>query len=321
MPVALSISELEVSLPVVGGFWRRRRGTIRPVAGVNLELAAGETVGLVGESGCGKSSLARAVAGLGPVSGGTVRVAGQELTALRGRDLRRARRAIQMVFQDPHASLNPRLTVEATLGEAVSAGCQLSRGKRTRRVERLLHEVGLTARLRFAYPHELSGGQRQRVSIARALAASPSVIVADEPTSALDVPVQARILNLLRHVQQLHGLAILLISHDLHLIRRVSRRVTVMYLGHVVEVFRVDSARAPLHPYARALVEAAPSLRDGLAGRPALIPEGEAPSLLEPPAGCPYHPRCPLRRRACTTALPVLQMAGPEHLVRCPFVT
>ncbi len=305
--------------------WRVRRGwfraaTIEPVAGVSLQLAAGETLGLVGESGCGKSTLARAVAGLLPVASGRIELDGVDLVSLRGAALRRARRRVQLVFQDPARSLDPRQTVAAVLAESLAAAGRPGGAERDAEALRLLAEVGLDASLAPCYPHELSGGQRQRVAVARALAVRPRVLIADEPTSALDVPVQARVLNLLRGLQQRHGLGLLLISHDLHLVRSVCHRLAVMYLGRVVEELPVDPSRQPRHPYSRALAAATPSLRAGLAGTAPQVPGGEPPSFLDPPTGCPYHPRCPQREAGCLEALPPLLEAGPDHRLRCPVV-
>lgn len=316
-----------------------RGGLITPVAGVSLELAAGESLGLVGESGCGKSTLARALAGLVPVWSGRVAVAGRVLSELQGSDLRAARRAVQLIWQDPLGALNPRQTVGAALAEAVAAGGVRGRSACTSQMFRLLAECDLPEQVLAAYPHELSGGQRQRVVIARALAVSPRVVVADEPTSALDLSVQARILALLLRARRERQLALLLISHDLGLIRRSCERVAVMYLGSIVESFPLRPGVEPQHPYSQALALATPSLARavvrggsgervldpcaGLAGAtPVAVPPGcgEAPALLRPPAGCPYHPRCPLTNPACRLELPPLREIGPGHFLRCPVV-
>jgi oligopeptide/dipeptide ABC transporter ATP-binding protein len=305
--------------------WRVQRrwrsaASIEPVAGVSLQLAAAETLGLVGESGCGKSTLARAIAGLIPITSGRIELEGVDLVSLRGAELRRARRRVQLVFQDPARSLDPRQTVAAVLAESLAVAGRPGGAEREEEAIRLLAEVGLDATLAPCYPHELSGGQRQRVAVARALAVGPRVLIADEPTSALDVPVQARVLNLLRALQQRHGLALLLISHDLHLVRSVCHRLAVMYLGRIVEELPVDPAHEPRHPYSQALATATPSLRAGLAGEELQVPQGEPPSFLTPPTGCPYHPRCPLCEAACLEALPPLLEAAPDHRLRCPVV-
>jgi peptide/nickel transport system ATP-binding protein len=340
---ALLIRGLTVHFSVRAGGWWRRSRLIEPVQAVDLELPAGSMLGLVGESGCGKSTLGRAVAGLLPAAAGEIHVSGREITRLRSAELRAARRSVQLVFQDPQGSLNPRLQVAKVLREALdaggrgrardggsgteSAGEEEGRGRQSEAsLDRLLAEVGLDRTVLAAYPHELSGGQRQRVAIARALAVQPRVLVADEPTSALDVPVQSRILNLLRRVQVQRSLGILLISHDLPLVRRTCRQVAVMYLGRIVEVLPdADVARAK-HPYTRALAAAAPSLLAGLApdertDRARYLLRDEPPSFLYPPTGCPYHPRCPLAVEACRRELPALAPgAGPGHRVRCPIV-
>ncbi len=305
----LALRRLEVAFRVGGGPLGRRR-PLRAVAGVDLELPAGASLGLVGESGCGKSTLARAAAGLLRPTAGRVELDGRDLGSLRGAGLRRARRQVQLVFQDPAGSLNPRLRIGAALAEAAG------RGAPPDRVAGLLAEVGLAAGLAGRLPHQLSGGQRQRVALARALATAPRVLVADEPTSGLDVPVQARVLAALAASRRRRRLALLLISHDLHLVGRICDRVAVMYRGLLVEVMPADAA--PLHPYSRALLAAAPSLAAVLAGGGPPPPAGEASPAPSPPTGCPYHPRCPLADEACRAALPDLAPVGPDRLLRCP---
>ncbi len=320
-PPVLELSDLTVELPVRRGPWRRP-ARIRPVEGVSLAVAAGETVGLVGESGCGKSTLARAAVGLWPARAGSVRIDGRDLAALRGAELRAARRLAQLVCQDPGGALDPRQTVGAALAEALAArdgGC----ADAAARTRRLLEEVGLPPAAASARPHELSGGGRQRVAIARALAVAPRVLVADEPVSALDAPLRARVLNLLREAQRRHGLGLLLIAHDPRLVQRLCDRVAVMYLGRLVEVWPAGGGDAPRHPYTRALFGAAPTLAAALvaaaAGEaPAAVPAGEPPSFLAPPAGCPYAPRCARAEAACGRQLPPLVPIAPGHFLRCP---
>lgn len=319
---ALELRDLTVAFAQRGRRWLGARQSLEAVREVSLSVAAGEAVGLVGQSGCGKSTLARAAVGLLPATAGAVLVAGRELGDLSGADLRRARRLAQLVFQEPGGSLNPRLTVGAAIGEALAAAAA---GDRRARVRALLSEAGLPPDAAEAFPHELSGGQRQRVAIARALAAAPVVLVADEPTSALDVPVQARILNLLARARRERGLALLLISHDLHVVRGVCARVAVMYLGRLVE--SLPAAAPPRHPYSRALAAAAPRLSAKTAAGPTPAARTGGPaasqepsSLLFPPSGCPYHPRCPQREPACAAGLPPLAETAPGHLVRCPVV-
>ena len=288
--------------------------------GVDLDLATGQTVGLVGESGCGKSTLARAIVGLLPVEAGTIHLADQEFQSSHGRSRRDLRRQIQLVFQDPGSSLNPRLTVATAIGEAVVAGRRIGRNERQQRVVALLGEVGLSTEIGHRYPHELSGGQRQRVAIARALAVDPLVLVADEPTSALDVPVQARVLALLAQIQRERGMALLLISHDLHLVHKICQRMLVMYLGRIVESLSVEEGHHPRHPYSEQLAAATPSLAAGLRGQPPQVMPGDVPSLLRPPRGCSFAPRCRLRKSSCQMELPSLHEAGSGHWVRCPVV-
>lgn len=298
----------------------RRRGVLRPVAGVDLTLDSGQTVGLVGESGCGKSSLARAVVGLLPIASGSVFLAGSDLARLQGRARRHVRRQIQLIFQDPVGSLNPRLTVAATLSEALGAGGVPGGQQRQEGISRLLQLVGLPAEVGARHPHALSGGQRQRVAIARAVAVEPRVLIADEPTSALDVPVQARILELLRRLQRERGMALLLISHDLHLVSKTCQRLMVMYLGHIVESYSVASGQHPQHPYSRLLIAATPALGRAPNGGQAPAATGEVPSLSAPPAGCPFLSRCPYRKSSCSSDLPDLTEVVPGHWLRCPVV-
>jgi oligopeptide transport system ATP-binding protein len=290
------------------------------VAGVDFSIGAGQTVGLVGESGCGKSSLARALVGLLPVAAGAVILAGREISNLQGAALRESRRKIQMIFQDPAASLNPRRTVASVLSEALATSGVPKGRQRHDRVEQLLRVAGLPVQVGARYPHELSGGQRQRVAIARAVAVEPLVLIADEPTSALDIPVQARILELIRTLQQKQGMAMLLISHDLHLVGKTCQRIMVMYMGHIVESYAVNNGQQPLHPYSCLLAAATPGLTKRPAGGIAREALGEIPSLLSPPTGCPFAPRCIRRKSTCTSDLPALTEIRPGHWLRCPVV-
>jgi oligopeptide/dipeptide ABC transporter ATP-binding protein len=317
----LELRDLTIELPVHRGPWRRS-ARIRPVDGVSLAVAVGETVGLVGESGCGKSTLARAAVGLWSAHGGSVRVDGRDLAALRGAELRAARRLTQLIGQDPGGALDPRQTVGAALAEALAARTD-GGPDGVAEARRLLEEVGLPPGAASVRPHELSGGGRQRVAIARALAVAPRVLIADEPVSALDAPLRARILNLLREAQQRRGLGLLLIAHDPRLVERLSGRVAVMYLGRLVEVWPTGVGAAPCHPYTRALLAATPTLAGALAAvaageAPAVPSPGEPPSFLDPPDGCAYAPRCALAEEGCRRQIPPLVEIATGHLLRCP---
>ena len=298
------------------GLFAASRGTVRAVDGVDLAVGPGETVALVGESGCGKTTVARAMALRQRPTAGSVRFAGQELTVLGKRALRPLRRHIQMVFQDPFASLNPRLPVGAIIAEPlVIHGI----GQRRERVTRLAQSVGLNPGDMDRYPHEFSGGQRQRIAIARALAPEPELIIADEPVSALDVSIQSQVLNLLKDLQEAHGLAFLFISHDLAVVRHFADRVAVMYLGRIVEEAPVEALFAgPRHPYSRALIAAAPEIGRGKRRSGAVL-TGDVPSPMAPPPGCAFHPRCPLAAEVCRKTAPGRDAVGPGHTAACHF--
>jgi len=309
----LEIDELSVHFPLAG-----RSERVRAVDGVSLAVFRGETLGLVGESGCGKSSLARAVAGLLSPTAGDLRFAGQKLEPLGARSRRPLCRKLQMVFQDPDASLDPRRPIGDAVGEAVELHTALTKSERHARVLELFESVGLDRTLEHRYPHELSGGQKQRVCIARALAPGPELLICDEAVSALDVSIQAQILNLLSELKARLGLSYLFITHDLRVVRHVADRVAVMYLGQIVESApTTDLFDAPRHPYTRALLDAVPSLT--AAARPTARLRGEVPSPANPPSGCRFHPRCPEVMARCKQEQPRLYELGVRR-ARCFLV-
>lgn len=325
----LDVRDLRVWFPIRGGILRRQVGWIRAVDDISFTIARGETLGLVGESGSGKTTTGRAIVRVNHPIGGSIRLDGEDLLALKGADLRRRRRRIQMVFQDPYSSLNPRQTVGEIIGEPLEIHGLPTSGDRRRRIGELLRLVNLDPRFADRYPHEFSGGQRQRIGIARALAVEPELIVCDEPISALDVSVQAQVINLLEKLQRELGLTYLFIAHDLAVVRHIADRVAVMYLGSLVEIAPVDALFAgPRHPYTIALLSAVPVPdADQELARRRIILTGDIPSPSDPPTGCRFHPRCWLYERLgrpdrCRTESPALVpvpgVAG--HGAACHFL-
>ena len=302
--------------PVRRGAWGRVRGWVRAVDDVSLQVWPGETLGVVGESGCGKTTLGRLILRLLDATSGAAYFQGRNLADLDGRELRSLRRHMQMVFQDPYSSLNPRMRVRTLLGEGLRIH-GIAEGRMSERVAELLEMVGLPAGAASRYPHEFSGGQRQRIGIARALAVNPAFIVADEPVSALDVSVQGQIVNLLQDIQRDLGLTYLFIAHDLGVIRHVADRVAVMYLGRIVELATRDQLfGSPSHPYTRALMAAVP-VPDPAARRQRMVLGGDVPSPARVPGGCAFHPRCPEARERCRREVPGLVDPGDGRRVAC----
>jgi oligopeptide transport system ATP-binding protein len=318
----LEVKNLHVHFPASRGLFSSGKTWVRAVDDVSFEIAAGETLGLVGESGCGKTTLGRAVVRLVEPTAGQILLENNDITRLKGSMLRALRRKFQMIFQDPYSSLDPRMTVENSIGEALDIHrLAPTREARRKRVEALLSDVGLDPSQASRFPHEFSGGQRQRIGIARALAVQPKLIVCDEPVSALDVSVQAQVINLLQDLQKEHNLAYLFIAHDLAVVEHISRRIMVMYLGKVVEIGQAKAVCGqPKHPYTQALISAVPVV-DPASKRKRIILAGDVPSPINPPQGCPFHPRCPLAEARCRTEIPPLRDLGGQHFAACHLAT
>ncbi|MBP5182183.1 MAG: dipeptide ABC transporter ATP-binding protein [Lentisphaeria bacterium] len=315
----LEVKDLKKYYPAGGGLFSPKK-FVKAVDGVSFTLEAGETLGLVGESGCGKSTLARVLLRLEEPQSGSILLDGTELTALKGEALRKKRGDFQMIFQDPYASLNPRLSVYSTLEEPLLLHTRLNREERKERIGELLARVGLHREHAGRVPHQFSGGQRQRIGIARALAVDPRFIVADEPVSALDVSVQAQIVNLLQDIQKKTGTAFLFIAHDLAVVEHISRRIMVMYLGKVMELGDAQElCRAPKHPYTEALLASVPVLDPERRGEKKKKLAGDVPSPLAPPSGCRFHPRCPRAEKICREQEPVMRDLGNGHFCCCHF--
>ena len=327
--VILEVQNLSVRFPITGGVLLRRVGEVRAVDNVSFTIGRGETLGLVGESGCGKTTVGRAIVNILSAMAYGVEVSGQilyhheggtvDLAAMTRKGMRPYRSDIQMVFQDPYASLNPRKTVNQIVGEPLAIHSKASKSEQTDRVAWLLQKVGLSAEQGNRYPHEFSGGQRQRIGIARALSTNPKLVIADEPVSALDVSVQAQVINLMQDLQEEFGLSYLFIAHDLSVVRHISNRIAVMYLGHIVETGDADTIyQSPLHPYSRALLASAPRPDPSVRRIRQAKLVGDIPSPINKPSGCPFRTRCPIARENCADAVPPLELRN-GRLVACPY--
>ena len=326
----LEVQDLRVSFPIFGGVFARKVQEVKAIDGVSFDLEQGETLGLVGESGCGKSTVGRAIVNiLRPMVYG-VEVSGKilyhhqrdivDLASLSRARMRPYRSDIQMIFQDPYSSLNPRMTVRQIVEEPLKLHTRFSARERMERVGRLLEKVGLTREQARRYPHEFSGGQRQRIGIARALATNPRIVIADEPVSALDVSIQAQVLNLMQDLQDEFNLSYLFIAHDLSVVRHISRRIIVMYLGHIVEIGPGEAIyKNPLHPYSRALLSAVPRPDPDIPHDRRIRLSGEIPNPLNKPSGCAFRTRCPIAKPSCADEVPKLELKQ-DRLVACPWV-
>ncbi len=315
----LKVQGLVKRFPVRGGFLSRVVGWVKAVTGVSFDIGPGETLGLVGESGCGKTTVARMVARLVEPDSGDIRFEDAEIGKLKGGSLKPYRRKIQMIFQDPYSSLNPRMKVGDIIAEPLVIHREVSGAEKRKKVGELLEQVGLARDFYDRYPHEFSGGQRQRVGIARAIALFPKLIVADEPVSALDVSVAAQIVNLLQDLQEKYKISYLFISHDLKMVNYLSHRVAVMYLGKIVEMGSKEGFQKPLHPYAQALIAAVPT-PDPMTKRKKIILSGEIPSPMAPPPGCAFHTRCPFAEKRCREEEPEFKEWKKDHWASCHFV-
>jgi len=319
--ILLTIEALYVHFPIREGVMSRRRSTVKAVNGVSLTLERGEVFGLVGESGCGKTTLGRAVVGLGPITSGSICLKGKSIIGLTGQEARERARHIQVIFQDPHSSLHPRKTACDLVGVGLKLHGLAKGYEVDEQVLAMLKRVGFSVEHLYRYAHEFSGGQRQRIALARALVLHPELLILDEPTSALDVSVQAQILNLLKELQREFHLTYLFISHDLGIVRYMSHRIGVMYLGHIVEIGSTDEVfRQSQHPYTRILLSSLPSMDPDVSPN-RIVLEGDPPTPIDPPPGCPFAPRCPEAQDRCRLEAPELTLRGnaPNHLSACHY--
>ena len=315
--ILLEINNLKMYYPIRAGFFQRKVGDVKAVDDISLQLRYGETLGLVGESGCGKSSAGKTILRLQNPTAGEIIFQGKDITQIKGKALRETRREMQMVFQDPYASLNPKMMVGDIISEPIRNYTGQSSKELKNEVMELLEKVGLTSDTYYKYPHEFSGGQRQRVGIARALALRPKLIIADEPVSALDVSVQSQVLNLLEDLQEEFNLTYLFIAHNLSVVKHVSDRIGVMYLGRIVELTDKNSLyEEPLHPYTQALLSAIP-IPDPKKRKERIVLEGDVPSPANPPQGCAFHPRCKHALPECKEVRPLMKEVKPGHQVAC----
>lgn len=318
--ILLKIEHLKKYYPVKSSSLKRSNGFVKAVDDISFDVKVGETFGIVGESGCGKSTMGKSVIRLIEPTDGKVILDGQDFTALKGKELKKARENIKLIFQDPYASLNPRMTVKDIIGEPIDiAKIYKTKKERDDRIIEVMKQVGLNLDYLYRYPHEFSGGQRQRIGIARAIALQPKLIICDEPVSALDVSIQAKIINLLKELQQKLGIAYIFISHDLSVIKHISDRIMVMYLGHVVELADKDDLyKRTMHPYTTALLSAIP-VPDRKHKKEKIVLEGDLPSPANPPSGCVFHTRCYKAQEICKTQVPELRDCGNGHCCACHF--
>ncbi len=327
----LEIKDLKVKFPVHGGLFLKKIAEVKAVDGVDLELKKGETLGLVGESGCGKSTIGKAVINILKFSSPDVDITGEvnirtddgeiNILSLSNNETRKYRGLIQMIFQDPYSSLNARLSVGQIIEEPLLYHTKMNKTERMERVAWLLEKVGLQPEQSKRYPHEFSGGQRQRIGIARALATNPKIIIADEPVSALDVSIQAQVINLLQELQSEFDLSLLFVAHDLSVVEHISSRIAVMYLGNIVELGPgYDIYHNPIHPYSRALLSAVPLPNPKRKNKERIILKGDVPTPMNKPSGCGFRTRCPIAKKECADFIPKLELKKTDHFAACPYV-